>query len=263
MPVTVNPRSGGHTSSRPAPRAYPDTVDVLGGRAMETVPDDVLLSAILTMAEPGVDGDALAARFLSRQRTLEEAAVALVQKTIKVDELDAQASVRLQALVELAARLVRPSLAKHPVFLEHAALVTYCRLRAACVPVQQVRTIFLDDRKHLIADEVHQTGTVNEVKIYIREIIHRALKVGACGLVVAQSAPADEPPKPWGAESVCTDLRRAGAVLGIELHEYLLIGRRSYRCLSQRNTDERVRKTRGNAHGEPQSISQPDVPHGR
>lgn len=263
MPVTANPRSGGHTSSRSAPRAYPDMIGVLGGRAMEAVPDNVLLSAVLTMAEPGVDGDALAARLLSGQRTLEEAAVAVVQKTILVDELDAQASVRLQALVELAARLVRPSLAKHPVFLEHAALVTYCRLRAACVPVQQVRTIFLDARKHLIADEVHQTGTVNEVKTYVREIIRRALELGACGLVVAQSAPGDEPPKPWSAESVCADLQRAGAALGVELHDYLVIGRRSYRSLSRRDADERVRKTRGNGQGEPHSMSQPEVPHGR
>lgn len=217
--------------SVPGLRPYPDTVAVPGGTGMDAVSDEALLSAVLTMADPGVDADALAIRLLSGQRPLAEAVFAVASRTAGTRELDTLTTVRFHALTELAARLVRPSLARHPVFVEHDALVTYCRLRAACAPVQMVRLLFLDDRKHLIADEVHQTGTMNEVATYVREIMRRALELRACGLVVAHSTPANDPLKPWSAKSVCTDIQRAGSVLGIELHEYLLIGRQSYRCL--------------------------------
>lgn len=242
MPPTAKPRPAAiNTRGSSALRAYPNTIGFPDGRSMDAVSDEALLSAVLTMADPGVDADALAIRLLSGQRPLAEAVSAVASRTAGAGELDALAIVRFHALTELAARLVRPSLTRHPVFVEHDALVTYCRLRAACAPVQMVRLLFLDDRKHLIADEVHQTGTLGEVATYVQEIMRRALEVRACGLVVAHSTPGDEPPRPSDARNICADVQRAGSALGIELHEYLLIGRQSYRCLVRGESEKPAR----------------------
>lgn len=233
------PRNGKRTV--PGPRPYPATFGLTVGRDLEVVPDESLLASLLALEDPEVDGDVLALRLLAGHGSLEEAVAAASMGNLPGGTaLDGQATIRLQAIVELAARLVRPSLERHPVFVSHDSLVTYGRLRAACSKVQALRLLFLDDRRHLIADELHQAGTIGDVAIYVREIMSRALQVEARGLVIVHSSPDNDPPNPAGPRMSCADIQQAGRFLGIELVEYLLIGRRSYRTLIREPADDRV-----------------------
>ncbi|WP_377807872.1 JAB domain-containing protein (plasmid) [Azospirillum sp. A29] len=141
---------------------------------------------------------------------------------------DNYASLRFQAVLELAARLARPVLEQRPLLSSHQDLVTYARLRAACSTVQTLRLLFLDPQRQLIADELHQTGSVGDVALYVREIMGRALTMDASGLVIVRSYPSDDPPSPASVRVSCADIQKAGSLLGVELVEYLLIGRRSY-----------------------------------
>lgn len=242
-------RNGKRTAS--GPRPYPATVGLTVGRGLEAVPDESLLACLLTLADPEVDGDVLALRLLAGYGSLEEAvAAASVGNLPGGSSLDGHAIIRLQAVVELAARLVRPSLERHPVFVAHDSLVTYARLRAACSKVQTLRLLFLDDRRHLIADEIHQVGTIGDVAIYVREIMSRALQMEARGLVIVHSSPDNDPPNPAGPRMSCADIQQAGRFLGIELVEYLLIGRRSYRTLIQERADGRAGQRPSPAEGD-------------
>lgn len=243
MRSTVKPSAGAKNGKPTAPglRPYPATFGLTVDRGLEAIPDETLLACLLTLANPEVDGDVLALRLLAGHGSLEEAvAAASVGSLPSGLELDGHAIVRLQAIVELAARLVRPTLERHPVFVAHDSLVTYGRLRAACSAVQTLRLLFLDDRRYLIADEVHQTGTFGDVAIYVREIMGRALRMEARALVIVHSGPDDDPPNPAGARMSCADIQQAGKFLGVELVEYLLVGRRSYCTLIQESADGRV-----------------------
>jgi DNA repair protein RadC len=235
--------------SSSALRAFPDTVEVPGRRCMETVSDETLLAVVLAMANPAGDAETLALRLLAEGRSLADAAAAVAQGRSPIGDLNADTTVQFNAVVELAARLVRPSMIRHPVFLERDAMVTYCRLRAMRSPVETVRLLFLDDGKRLIADEIHRTGAVDHIYIYARDILCRALELRARGLVVAHSAPRDEPPPASGPKRICIDLQRAGTVLGLDLHSYLLIGRQSYRCLVQEQTEQSSQPRRLTANG--------------
>ncbi|WP_174449372.1 JAB domain-containing protein [Azospirillum baldaniorum] len=236
-----SPRARNGKRTVPGLRPYPATIGLTVDRSLEVIPDEALLGCLLTLADPEVDGDVLALRLLAAHGSLEEAvAAASVGNLPGGVASDGHAVVRFQAVVELAARLVRPSLERHPVFVAHDSLVAYSRLRAACSTVQALRLLFLDDRRHLIADEIHQTGTFGDVAIYVREIMGRALQMEARGLVIVHSGPDDDPPNPAGARTSCADIQQAGKFLGVELVEYLLVGRRSYCTLIQEPADARV-----------------------
>ncbi|WP_161957991.1 JAB domain-containing protein [Azospirillum palustre] len=193
------------------------------------MPDEALLSSLLTMAAPDANGDVLALRLLSGHGSLETAiAAASAGKLPGGIPWDDHAAVRFRAVIELAARLVRPTLEQRPLLSSHEDLVTYARLRAACSAVQTLRLLFLDRQRQLIADELHRTGSVGDVALYVREIMSRALTMDARGLVIVHSCPSDEPPNPASVRVSCADIQKAGNLLGVELVEYLLIGRRSY-----------------------------------
>lgn len=232
MPSTakVAPRArAGRPAAANSPRLFPVMRDPRVGGNLEGMPDEALLSSLLAMAAPDADGDLLALRLLAGHGSLETAiAAASVGKLPGGMPWDDHAALRFRAVIELAARLVRPTLEQRPLLSSHEDLMTYARLRAACSAVQTLRLLFLDRQRHLIADELHRTGSVSDVALYVREIMSRALTMDASGLVIVHSCPSDDPANPASVRVSCADIQKAGSLLGVELVEYLLIGRRSY-----------------------------------
>jgi len=235
MPSTAkaSPRAKtGRQAAADSPRPFPVMRDLGIGGSLEGMPDEALLSSLLAMAAPDADCDLLTLRLLAGHGSLETAiAAASAGKLPGGTPWDDHAALRFRAVIELAARLVRPTLEQRPLLSSQEDLVTYARLRAACSAVQTLRLLFLDRQRQLIADELHQTGSVGDVALYVREIMGRALTMDASGLVIVRSYPSDEPPSPASVRVSCADIRKAGSVLGVELVEYLLIGRRSYVAL--------------------------------
>jgi DNA repair protein RadC len=58
---------------------------------------------------------------------------------------------------------------------------------------EQLHLFFLDGRNALVADEVQSKGTVNHTPLYVREVVKRALELGASALIMAHKDPARYP----------------------------------------------------------------------
>jgi DNA repair protein RadC len=58
-------------------------------------------------------------------------------------------------------------------------IVDYCRMAMAHETVEQFRLLFLDRKNHLIGEEVQQCGTIDHTPVYPREVVKRALDIGA------------------------------------------------------------------------------------
>ncbi len=54
---------------------------------------------------------------------------------------------------------------------------------------EEFRVLFLDKRNGLIADELLGVGTVDHTPVYPREIVRRALELGASALILAHNHP--------------------------------------------------------------------------
>lgn len=210
---------------------------------MASIPDETLLSTLLSLAAPGTDTVGIATRVLARHHTLAEAVTALHLHPAACDGIDIPTSISLQALIELAARVVRFTATRNPPFGTTEAVVAYCRLRAAAFRVETFHVLHFDGSMRLIADDLHQEGTVDEVRLDTAGVIRRALTLNATAIIVAHGAPRAEPPDPLGARLACRDLENAGTPVRVSLREFLLIGLSSYRRLAGpiRSLDERSR----------------------
>jgi len=60
---------------------------------------------------------------------------------------------------------------------------------APALKQKSFRPLFLDCRNHLLAEEVHQRGTIDHTPIYAREVVQHALEVGAGALVLVHNHP--------------------------------------------------------------------------
>ncbi|HEX3484032.1 MAG TPA: aldehyde dehydrogenase family protein, partial [Micropepsaceae bacterium] len=58
---------------------------------------------------------------------------------------------------------------------------------------EEFRVLFLDRKNVLVADEVHQRGTVDHTPVYPREVVKRALELGASAIILVHNHPSGDP----------------------------------------------------------------------
>ena len=78
---------------------------------------------------------------------------------------------------------------KRPALSRWAALIDYCTAAMAREPAEDFRVLFLDRKNVLIADEVQNRGTIDHTPVYPREIVKRALELGASAIILVHNHP--------------------------------------------------------------------------
>ena len=87
------------------------------------------------------------------------------------------------------------------------------------------RILFLDKRNILIADEQQQTGTVDHVPVYPREVAKRALELNASALILVHNHPSGDPSPSQADIDVTRRINDALQALGLTLHDHVIIGK--------------------------------------
>lgn len=130
-----------------------------------------------------------------------------------------------------AHRLLRQEVMGAHVLSSWDAVVDYVRAVMGREKTEQFRILFLDNRNRLIADEVQQRGTVNHTPLYPREVVKRALELGACALIMVHNHPSGDP-TPSGADVEMTiAVRDALRRIDIHLHDHIVVSRNNCRSM--------------------------------
>jgi DNA repair protein RadC len=82
--------------------------------------------------------------------------------------------------------------AQAPLLSHSQALVDYLRLRMAHATSEQFRVLFLNTGHWLIRDEIMSHGSITETTVYPREIIKRALELGAAAIILVHNHPSGD-----------------------------------------------------------------------
>ena len=130
-----------------------------------------------------------------------------------------------KALREAGRRVLRDDLAGRPVISSWTQLLDYCRASLAEEPTERFRVLFLDRKNKLISDELQQRGTVDHAPVYPREVVKRALELGAPALILVHNHPSGDPTPSRADIEITREVRDAARVLGITVHDHVVVGR--------------------------------------
>ena len=83
----------------------------------------------------------------------------------------------------------------------------------------------------LIRHERQQRGTIDHTPVYPREVVKRALELGAAALILLHNHPSGDPTPSKADITVIQDIKKAAAPLGVVLHDHLIIGHNSHTSL--------------------------------
>jgi len=75
----------------------------------------------------------------------------------------------------------------------------------------------------LLKHERQQRGTVDHTPVYPREVVKRALDLGASALILVHNNPSSDPTPSKADIAVTQDIKKAAAPLGVTLHDHLII----------------------------------------
>src|SRR5215470_3886364 len=149
------------------------------------------------MAEGGADKpDHLGHRQRLRERFLAGGAGGLAgvfgagdEALREIDGIKDGGAAFIRAVQAAAERIARGEIEEQPVIGFWKKLIDYCRTAMAAERTEQFRLLFLDNKNALIADEVQQRGTVNHTPVYPREVVKRALELGASAIIMVHNHP--------------------------------------------------------------------------
>ncbi|HEY0274841.1 MAG TPA: DNA repair protein RadC [Paenirhodobacter sp.] len=191
----------------------------------DAMPDYEMLELVLFRALPRIDVKPLARRLLEVFGDFGRVLAAPPARLRAVNGVG-DAVVQELKIVEAAAhRLARSRVMHRPVLSSWTDLLDYCHAAMAHLETEQFRVLYLDRKNVLMADEAQAQGTVDHVPVYPREVVKRALELNASALILVHNHPSGDPTPSRADITVTEQMRQAGEVLGITLHDHLVIGR--------------------------------------
>jgi DNA repair protein RadC len=187
--------------------------------------DYELLELVLFRAIPRRDVKPLAKALIKRFGSFAETAAARPERLREIEGLGEAAIVEIKLAEAVATRLARGKIEARQTLSSFIDVLDYCRTAMAYADREEFRVLFLDKRNALIADEVQGVGTIDHTPVYPREIIRRALELGASALILAHNHPSGDP-TPSAADICMTkDIVAIAEPFGITVHDHLIVGK--------------------------------------
>ena len=191
----------------------------------DALQDYELLEVLLFAAIPRRDVKPLAKQLLSEFKNLWSLINAPPERLLQYG-LSEGAVTTLLVTGAIALRAQKKAIVGGALLNNWQRIVDYCRMAMAHETVEQFRLLFLDRKNHLIAEEVQQRGTIDHTPVYPREVVKRALEIGAGALILAHNHPSGDPTPSKEDITMTKAIAAACLPLGITVHDHIIIGHR-------------------------------------
>ncbi|MEO5338502.1 MAG: DNA repair protein RadC [Magnetospirillum sp. WYHS-4] len=199
------------------------------------LPDYEILELLLFHAIPRRDVKPLAKALIDRFGSLGGVFSADPARLAEFPAVKDTTAALFRLVREAAKRMGREDLAGKPVLGSYDALVTYCRASMGYEETERFRVLFLNRKNMLIADEVQQKGTVDHTPVYPREVVKRALELGATALILVHNHPSGDTQPSRADVDMTKEIQQVAKSLGIVLHDHIVIGRAGYWSFREQN----------------------------
>lgn len=190
----------------------------------EFLPDYEILELLLMKSIPRLDIKPLAKELLNHFGSLSKVFHAPFDELSQFKHIKKSTLILFKLILEANKRLLKEDLKQRPVLLARDNLIDYCCLCMGDTTQEKLIALYLDIKGHLIRSETLQTGTLDQVAIYPREILKQALLIGAKSLVLVHNHPTGDPCPSTEDYTVTVELYRVLKTIDIDLIDHLIIG---------------------------------------
>jgi DNA repair protein RadC len=194
----------------------------------EALADHEVIEYLLMTSRPRIDTKPIARSLIKRFGSLAGELNADPKALADHPQMGETSAAALKVVAVAARRLARQQVREKPVLGSWQALIDYLTIDMAHLTVERVRVLYLNAQNMLIHDEHVGDGSIDEAAIHPREVIRRALDLGATALIVVHNHPSGSPEPSRADIAITNRIAEAGRLLGIVVHDHVIIGREGH-----------------------------------
>ncbi len=185
--------------------------------------DHELVEYLLALAIPRRDTKALAKQLIARFGGVGPLLDA-TPHALRAEGLSEGTIGALKIAEATALRLLETKIEGRPILSSWDALGDYLQAAMAHSPVEEVRILFLNAKNMLIAKEALWRGSVDEASVHVREVIARAIALGATAIIIVHNHPSGDPSPSQQDIRLTKELVDASRHMKIAVHDHIIVG---------------------------------------
>ena len=159
------------------------------------------------------------------------AAVSASEWSLRRLEVPGEAVRVLRLMRESLVGILRREAMRRPQLGCGTELLDYLHAEMAHALTERFRVLFLDSQNGLIRDEMLAEGSVGHAPVQVREVVRRALEIGASALILVHNHPSGDPAPSAADVALTRDLIAATRLLDIAIHDHIVVGRYGHASL--------------------------------
>lgn len=144
---------------------------------------------------------------------------------IRLTRSDGEAARHIRRIGEAFRHVLRGRLFDGPVLGASRTVIDYLSVTMARESAEQLRVLFLNAGNRLIAEEVIARGSIMAAPVSPREIVRRALEIGATALILAHNHPSGDPAPSAEDIRATQEVQRAAHLFGIPVFDHIIVAR--------------------------------------
>ncbi len=195
--------------------------------------DYELLEYVLALVTPRRDTKPLAKRLIGEFGTLSGVLAATPAELERIDGLGETGIAALKFVQAASVRALRDDVVGRPLLSSWQAVLDYLHADMAHGAVERFRVLFLNNKNVLIRDEVMSEGSIQAAPVFTREILKRALDLGAAAMILVHNHTSGDPQPSRDDIDITREVMAAAALFGITVHDHIVIGRQGHASLGQ------------------------------
>lgn len=136
---------------------------------------------------------------------------------------------------EIISRVLKNKITDIKVFKSVKEIIDYCTITMGNLDVEIFKILFFNSKNVLLKEVDQQVGTINQTPVYPREVVKKALELGASSIVMVHNHPSGDPTPSENDIFVTKTIKDILVKLNINLIDHIVISKNSYRSMRYLN----------------------------
>ena len=202
--------------------------------------DYEVIELLLTLATPRKDCKQSAKAALQQFGSLQAVMEASPDTLVKVPGIGPKNLLGIRLVKAVAERYLKQRIIGRPVLNNSRELFDFLYHSMRDKSRERFKTVFMDAKNRVMEIQTLFRGTLTSSAVYPREVVKTALEKNAAALIFAHNHPSGDPePSPEDIE-ITRQLVFACRVVGITVHEHLIIGANRYYSFADQGDIRRI-----------------------
>ncbi len=189
----------------------------------ETLSDYELLELLLFRPIPRRDTKPIAKAMIAAFGSFAGAISAPPQRLTEIEGVGSRVVSDFRLIRAAAEKMTLGALHETEQFGSTDAVANHFRAKLIGRPREEFHILFLDKKNKYLASECAGVGTVDHAPVYPREVVSRALALGASAIVLVHNHPSGDPTPSRADVTVTQSIGQALATVGIAVHDHVII----------------------------------------